>query len=233
MGSRISWSRSIAWCDPWRRRESGQQGLHPQPAIRRSQGRTFIVTGLYRSGTSLVASILQQAGLFIGSEINDAVYEDEEIFAVARRRRHSLRCGDHRSRNANHRAGASSARCCGGALDAGQLTLFDDPRLIVTFRDPVAMAVRTSLSEYQEPMRALRDAASEQAALLAFVDRLDCPNLLLSYEKALDFPQDFIDAILQFCDIPPSAATARTAVGLDRAEPAAATWSPRGAASKG
>ena len=38
------------------------------------KGRTFIVTGLYRSGTSLVASVLQQAGLFIGSDINDIVY---------------------------------------------------------------------------------------------------------------------------------------------------------------
>jgi hypothetical protein len=39
--------------------------------------RTFIATGLYRSGTSLVASILQQAGIFMGRQINDAVFEDE------------------------------------------------------------------------------------------------------------------------------------------------------------
>src|SRR4051812_38515818 len=43
------------------------------------KGRTCIVTGLYRSGTSLVASVLQRAGLFIGSEINDIVFEDETI----------------------------------------------------------------------------------------------------------------------------------------------------------
>ena len=55
------------------------------------------------------------------------------------------------------------------------------------------MAVRTSLSEYQEPMRALRDAVADQAALMAFVSELNCPNLLLSYEKALTFPRDFID----------------------------------------
>ena len=56
-----------------------------------------------------------------------------------------------------------------GDLDARQLALFDDPRLIITFRDPVAMAVRTSLSEYQEPMRALRDVVADLAALMAFV----------------------------------------------------------------
>jgi hypothetical protein len=42
-------------------------------------GRTFIVTGLHRSGTSLVASVLQQAGVFMGRQINDAVFEDEEM----------------------------------------------------------------------------------------------------------------------------------------------------------
>ena len=44
--------------------------------------RTFIVTSRYRSGTSLVASILQQAGIFMGRQINDAVLEDEEMGAI-------------------------------------------------------------------------------------------------------------------------------------------------------
>ena len=91
------------------------------------------------------------------------------------------------------------------ALDAADLGLFDRPRVIVTFRDPVSMAVRTSLSEYREPMQAMRDIVADQAAMMAFIGGLDCPNLLLSYEKLLMFPQDFIDVILRFCDIPRSA----------------------------
>ena len=38
-------------------------------------GRTLIVTGLYRSGTSLVATILRHAGIFMGRQISDAVLE--------------------------------------------------------------------------------------------------------------------------------------------------------------
>jgi hypothetical protein len=167
-------------------------------------GRTFIVTGLYRSGTSLVASILQQAGLFMGNEIGDSVYQDEEIFPV-------LAAGDMAAlrrivvaRNADHSRWGFKYPMLWRAFDAGELARFDNPRLIVTFRDPVSIAVRTSLSEYQEPMRALRDAAVDLSALMAFIGKLDCPNLLLSYEKALVFPLDFVDAILQFCDIPRS-----------------------------
>jgi hypothetical protein len=53
--------------------------LHGQPTER---GRTFIVTGLNRSGTSLVNSILQEAGLFMGGQINDVVYQGGVVFSV-------------------------------------------------------------------------------------------------------------------------------------------------------
>jgi len=167
-----------------------------------SRCRTFIVTGLYRSGTSMVAAMLQQAGIFIGSEINDAVFEDEAIARV-------INSGDRAAlrqviaeRNASHRLWGFKFPMLWRALDVAQLAMFDQPRLIVTFRDPVAMAVRTSLSEYQDPMRMLQKVAVDQAAMMAFVERLDRPNLLLSYEKALTSPREFVGAIMQFADMP-------------------------------
>jgi hypothetical protein len=90
------------------------------------------------------------------------------------------------------------------SLDHDDMALFNDPHVIVPFRDPVAMSVRTSLSEYREPMQALRKVAADMAEMMAFVDRLCCPTLLLSYEKSLVFPGDFVDAITQFCGLPQS-----------------------------
>jgi hypothetical protein len=178
------------------------------------RGRTFIVTGPHRSGTSLVASILWQAGLFIGSEVNDIVFEDEAITRVLASRdlvalRHIIA-----ERNARHPCWGFKIPMLCRALDVGQLTMFDRPRLIVTFRDPVAMAVRTSISEFQDPMRVLHDVPSDQAAMMAFVHQLPCPNLLLSYEKALIFPGDFVDSIMQFCDIPRNPALHARLIGL-------------------
>lgn len=46
--------------------------------------RTLIVTGPLRSGTSMVAAMLQRAGIFIGNETNDIVYEDEELDRILR-----------------------------------------------------------------------------------------------------------------------------------------------------
>jgi hypothetical protein len=168
------------------------------------KGRTFIVTGLQRSGTSLVASILQQVGCFIGSAVNDIVFEDEAIAAALVARDADALRRIIADRNANHPEWGFKFPMLCQALHPDQMSLFDRPRLIVMFRDPVAMAVRTSLSEYQDPMRSLRDVATDQSAMLSFVSQLTCPNLLLSYEKALMFPGDFVDAIIRFCDMPQS-----------------------------
>ena len=97
--------------------------------------------------------------------------------------------------------GVSSIRSCGMYLEATQLSLFNRPHLIITFRDPVAMAVRTSLSEYQEPIRAFQMSMLDLSALAAFIERLQCPYLLLSYEKALLFPRDFIGGVVRFCNL--------------------------------
>jgi hypothetical protein len=187
-----------------------------EPAGNRSgrAGRTIIVTGLHRSGTSLVASILRQAGLFIGTEINDIVHEDEEIARILASRDAAALKRIIRERDDEYRSWGFKQPMLCHDLDAGQLALFNDPSVIVTFRDPVSMSVRTSLSEYQQPIQALREAMSDLNAMMAFIADLRCPVLLLSYEKALTFPHDFVDAIMQFCDIPRNAALRERLIGV-------------------
>jgi len=177
-------------------------------------GKTFIVTGLYRSGTSLVASILRQVGIFMGSDINDIVHEDMALVKVVEGRdRDGLQrlIGE---RNAAYGTWGFKLPMLCEFLDRDDMALFNDPHVIVPFRDPVAMSVRTSLSEYQEPMQALRKVAGDMAAMMAFVDRLECPKLLLSYEKSLMFPGDFVDAITQFCGVPQSSMLHERLTGL-------------------
>ncbi|HET7884462.1 MAG TPA: hypothetical protein VFL55_26470 [Acetobacteraceae bacterium] len=165
-------------------------------------GRIFIVTGLERSGTSLVAAMLYHAGVFMGSEINDAVYQDEAFGRVL-----AASDGDALHRmvaacNARYPRWGFKRPLLHHDLSVEQLGVFDGLRVIVTVRDPVAMAVRVSLSEYQEPMRALSGLAANQMALLHYIDALRCPTLLASYEKILAFPSEFADALLRFCGVP-------------------------------
>ncbi|HEY0184098.1 MAG TPA: hypothetical protein VGC09_14920, partial [Rhodopila sp.] len=127
-------------------------------------GRTLIVTGLHRSGTSLVASILRQVGIFMGAEINDIVHEDEAIARVLIARDRDALSRLIAERNASYGTWGFKFPMLGEALDADEIALFSDPHVIVPFRDPVSVAVRTSLSEYPAPMRALRTALDDLTA---------------------------------------------------------------------
>jgi hypothetical protein len=186
----------------------------PSANVSRRGGRTFIVTGLQRSGTTLVASVLRQVGIFMGKEINDLVHEDEAIAKILTARDLDALTPLIRERDATYGTWGFKFPMLCRPLGLDDLARFSDPHVIVPFRDPVSVAVRKSLSEYQPPMRALRTAMDDQAAMVAFVERLQCPTLLLSYEKSLVFPGDFIDAILNFCDLPRSDALRERLIGL-------------------
>jgi hypothetical protein len=166
-----------------------------------SGGRTFIISGLGRGGTSMVAKVLREAGLVIGERLADLVDEDLEMFDI-------LRSGnsDHLDeiiikRNASHSDWGFKLGNIDAYLRYADIARFRNPRLIVIFRDPVAIAVRSALAEYYEPLAALQGTSAALAGLIEFINRTTCPSLLLSYEKALIFPEAFIDTLLTYCDI--------------------------------
>lgn len=164
--------------------------------------RTFIVTGTQRSGTSMIAAILRQLGVFMGARLNENVVEDEDIAEVlAREDLDGLRAII-RGRDETQGTWGFKLPMLDRDLGANAFAMFRDPHVILIFRDPAAVAVRGALSDYNEPMARLRDAVAEQAALVAFADRLRCPLLVLSYEKALAFPDVCVDAVLTFCGLP-------------------------------
>jgi hypothetical protein len=178
------------------------------------RGRTFIVTGQQRSGTSLVASILRQVGIFMGSEINDNVHEDEAMArTLATRDRAQLR-RTIRERDATYGTWGFKFPMLCDVLTPAEIALFTNPYIIVPFRDSVSVAVRRTLSEYQQPLPALRAAVDALATMVAFIDKLQCPILLLSYEKSLVFSGDLIDAIMRFCDLPRVDALRERLIGL-------------------
>jgi hypothetical protein len=177
-------------------------------------GRTFIVTGLHRSGTSLVAGVLREVGIFMGDQLNAVVHEDEVLAKMLIEQNFGALTHLIRERDSTYGTWGFKFPMLSKPLGPDELALFSDPHVIVPFRDPVSIAVRNSLSEYQQPMRALRTAVEEQTALLAFIERLECPSLLLSYEKSLVFPREFIETILRFCDLPGSDALCNRLIRL-------------------
>jgi len=176
-------------------------------------GRTFIVTGLHRSGTTLVASMLRQAGIFMGAEINDIVHEDEAFAKLIEARNRDGLQQLIASRDTGYGTWGFKLPMLCRWLAAADMDLFNNPHVIVTFRDLLAISLRASLSEYQAPLRALRHAADDMTAMVDLVTRLRCPTLLLSYEKALVFPGEMVDAVAHFCGLPQNEALRDRLIG--------------------
>jgi adenosyl cobinamide kinase/adenosyl cobinamide phosphate guanylyltransferase len=173
----------------------------PDRNARAAGRRTIIVTGVARSGTSLIAGLLREAGLFMGDYIYEVVNEDSQILEF-------LHSGDRgmlrrliRDRNSSHSNWGFKIPNLHAYLLHQELRLFRNPHLVVITRDPVAVAIRNNLSEHVDQMEALKAAADAMQAMAYFISQARCPTLLLSYEKALAFPNVTIDSLIEFCGL--------------------------------
>ena len=171
----------------------------PPPANDAAKGRTFIISGVGRGGTTLVAEVLREAGLNLGEHLSEVVSEDLDMLRILRskdvRRLEELIV----QRNETSADWGFKLPNIHTFLRHTDLARFRNPHLIMIFRDPQAIAARGVLAEYFDPLTALRDAAVALQAVTEFVHLTTCPSLLLSYEKALMFPGEFIQALTGFC----------------------------------
>lgn len=159
---------------------------------------TIIVTGVARSGTSMVASSLVSLGLPMGDKIDDSVFEDIQVAKVL----------DDRKAMADLIARKNAAHAKWGfkrpmAFDniSANLDLFRNPRIVVTFRDAASIAMRNVISMRFEFLPALGLATAHNAQLTKFVTAIAVPTLVISYEKALTEPEQYARELCSFCGI--------------------------------
>ena len=86
-----------------------------------------------------------------------------------------------------------------------QLTpLMRNPRIIVTFRDILAIAMRNHVSMQMDVVSALPRYADEYQELIRNIAPLTCPMLLVSYEKFIQFPEESIARTARFVGLEPT-----------------------------
>jgi hypothetical protein len=163
--------------------------------------KTLLITGLARSGTSMLAALLQAAGVWLGDHVYQPINEDAEITQMLRAR--DLFRLDLLIKRQNAKAPIWGFKMpdLHQFLQHDELARFRNPHLIVIFRDPVAVAARNVVSERIDGLQAIIEATATTHALAQFVRASRLPFLFLSYEKALVFPRAFIDRVLAFCGI--------------------------------
>jgi hypothetical protein len=148
----------------------------------------------------MVASILKELGVFIGRSVDRAVFEDRD-FAAA------LEAGDPAQlsrliaeRNAQHAVwGFKRPEAYRNLNDLCRLCR--NPRVIVTFRDIVTIALRNQISMQMDAMQLLPRLATQYKDLVDTIERASAPCLLISYEKSVQFPLQTAQKIAWFCGL--------------------------------
>jgi hypothetical protein len=168
-----------------------------------AEGRTFLISGIGRGGTTMIAALLREAGFYFGENVSDLVSEDREMIGVLSSRDPARLDALIARNNAHAMDWAMKAPGLMGYFPPQELSRFRNPHLILVFRDPVAIAVRHAAAEHVDALPMVRDAANAMAGLADFAAGAHCPVMLLSYEKAITFPDALVEAVIRFCDMDP------------------------------
>jgi hypothetical protein len=165
------------------------------------KARTLIVTGMARSGTSMVARALVAAGVHMGEIGDEIVYEDVEIGPALEASDTAALARIAAERDARFDVWGFKRPHLFSHAGPDVAASFRDPRFIITFRDPVAIAMRNRISELVTEACSLRDAAVDNRRCIEFALGLACPTMLVSYEKAVLRPDGFIEHLAAFCGL--------------------------------
>lgn len=184
---------------------------------------TIIVSGAARSGTSMVAAALDAAGLWLGNNLDGACFEDVDLaFATERRlpphrRAARMASAPHLWRSALKGLDMAGLAVALAARDAHYaawgfkrpnvlqrlgrdgLALFRNPKIVLCLRDPVALAQRSVIADGVSMKEAMRNARRQIDGAMRMAETLECPTLLVSFEKVKEDRQGFLAELSDFC----------------------------------
>lgn len=161
---------------------------------------TLAVVGLTRSGTSMLSALLQSLGVFMGDAVDKAVYEDVEVAKLIESGDTGALRGFIEKRNAARPVWGFKRPNAYKVLPR-LVPLLRKPRVIVMFRDILAIAMRNHVSMQMDVLPTLPRYIAEYEELVGNIMGLKCPMLLVSYEKFIQFPEESIAATAAFAGV--------------------------------
>ena len=172
--------------------------LNDSPCLMKT---TIVATGAGRSGTTMLSRVMSAIGVDLGKNLTPETREDKGLQVAVksgdvaafeqicrqydvRRKKWGFKCPPIRSRLLTFNP------------------LMRNPRYIVIFRDLLAVGLRNNMAIGGDLLSAMHESALSYAATIAQLQQLQQPALLISYEKALQYPQRTVSVIAGFCGQP-------------------------------
>ncbi len=166
--------------------------LHLNP-VTAPENATIIITGIGRSGTSMAAGALHDLGVWIGSDWRPGIFEDQPTRLALYHFWHDMRADVIARYNGILPRWGFKFPSLHNHMHPPELWQFRAPRMVVLWRDMMAVSARAGV----DPGVIL----AEQAALWRFVQAVECPVLMVSYEKAMENPAAFVSALAAFSGV--------------------------------
>lgn len=161
--------------------------------------KTVIVLGAARSGTTMVAAVLQALGVYMGERLGP-VLEDVSLSEAVERRDVARLKDIVAQRDAAHLLWGWKRPSALEYADVWQ-GCFRNPYIIAIFRDPFAIANRNRISMLSEVFHNMERSVAQLGTLVRLLKKEGGPVLLCSYEKALVLPEPFVRMIEDFLNI--------------------------------
>lgn len=163
--------------------------------------KTVIVLGLGRSGTSMIAGILDKIGVFMGNKKDDIVYEDLEFTYLLEESGSSSAIKAFISRQNTEYSIWGWKRPKAIHYIDRFMHLLRNPYFIIPFRDLLSIATRNVISMNMDPLRALNHGNNELQLLLRFINCTSFPVMMVSYEKAMLNKHLLIERTVSFLNL--------------------------------
>lgn len=176
---------------------TGYWALRPAPFPSEA---TIVVTGLGRSGTTMVSRVLSELGVFMGARLTERSNEDADVRQFVKEQNEAQFERLCRMRDAAHAVWGFKSPGFRDHL-AGWEKHLRNPRIIFIFRDLLAIALRNQLSMNTDVLEALALATRGYAKALKQIEQCNAPFLLLSYEKCMENPGRAVQRIGEFCGV--------------------------------
>lgn len=148
----------------------------------------------------MVSRVLSEIGVFMGTALTPNSNEDKEFQSLVKARDYVEFARLASARDQRHAVWGFKSPGLRSDL-SGFSPHLRNPRLIVTFRDILAIAVRNSSELNTDVAQSLRTAAISYSKLIIQLEKLSCPIMMISYEKALQFPENTVSEIAGFCGV--------------------------------
>lgn len=181
-------------------------------AVNAADPRTFVVFGVPRGGTTMVARIVEQLGVPMGQDL-PANYEDQafnfdcmpdEFKADRRMMRASLIDAVNERNQTNLVWGWKYPRA--NVYLNQIIEHIRRPHLICVLRDPLASSLRPlgrkpargKSAKRTSPIKLMEQHLAWQNRNLEIIRKSKCPSLVCSYEKAIVNPEQFVKEMADF-----------------------------------